>query len=45
MTTCVIYPVMESTGAVLDVSRGMWSDLKSLAGGKNPKMSGQANTA
>lgn len=37
MSICVIYPIVESTGALRDVSKGMWLDLKSLVGGKKPK--------
>ena len=45
MTICVIYPVVESTGALRDVSRGMWQDLRSLAGGKKPKMGDAVGSA
>ena len=34
MSICVIYPVLESTGALRDVSRGLWADVKVLSGGK-----------
>ena len=34
MCICVIYPVVESTGALMSVSRGLWMDFKVLIGGK-----------
>lgn len=38
MTICVIYPVVESTGALKDVSVGLWRDFRTLLGGRKPKV-------
>ena len=38
MTICVIYPVLESTGALRDISRGLGRDLMALFGGRKPKV-------
>ncbi|KAK4542497.1 hypothetical protein LTR36_006749 [Oleoguttula mirabilis] len=37
MTICVIYPIVESTGALKEVSIGIWNDFRALFGGKKPK--------
>ena len=37
MCICVIYPIVESTGALKSVSRGLWTDCKVLVGGKKPR--------
>jgi len=37
MTICVIYPVVESAGALSDVSRGLWGDFMTLSGKRKPK--------
>lgn len=37
MTICVIYPILESTGALREVSTGLWRDVASLMGRKKPK--------
>lgn len=31
---CIVYPVVESTGALKDISVGVWRDLRTLVGGK-----------
>lgn len=36
MTICVIYPIVESTGALKEVSIGLWRDFKALFGGRKP---------
>lgn len=38
MTICVIYPVVESTGALKAISAGLWSDCRALFGGRKPKV-------
>lgn len=38
MTICVIYPVVESTGALKDISKGLWADCRALFGGRKPKV-------
>ncbi|KAK0936629.1 urea permease [Friedmanniomyces endolithicus] len=38
MTICVIYPVVESTGALREVSRGLWGDVRALVGGRKAKV-------
>ena len=38
MTICVIYPVVESTGALKEVSRGLWRDSLALLGHRKPKV-------
>ena len=45
MCICVVYPVVESTGALRDVSIGLWSDVKALGGGKKAKAGTDANEA
>ncbi|KAK3615148.1 urea permease [Elasticomyces elasticus] len=37
MIICVIYPVVESTGALREVSKGLWRDLTTLLGRRKPK--------
>lgn len=37
MVICVIYPVVESTGALKDISRGLWVDVRALFGGKRDR--------
>ncbi|TKA41786.1 hypothetical protein B0A54_08212 [Friedmanniomyces endolithicus] len=38
MTICVIYPVVESTGALGEVARGLWGDLRVLVGGRKGRV-------
>ncbi|KAK5112994.1 hypothetical protein LTR85_011016 [Meristemomyces frigidus] len=38
MIICVIYPIMESTGALKEVSVGLWRDFRALFGGRKPKV-------
>lgn len=38
MTICVIYPVVESTGALRDVALGLGRDLRALVGGRKPRV-------
>lgn len=45
MTICVIYPVVESTGALREISKGLWKDVSALLGGKKPKAAVDANEA
>lgn len=45
MCICVIYPVVESTGSLKEVSLGLWRDMKTLGGGKKEKNPQQANEA
>ena len=45
MCICVIYPVVESTGALRDVSQGLWRDIKALGGKRKEKVGGSANEA
>jgi len=40
MCICVIYPVVESTGALREVSRGLFRDIGVLIGNKKPKTTG-----
>lgn len=40
MTICVIYPVVESTGALGEISTGLWRDVKALFGVKQAKAEG-----
>lgn len=37
MCICVIYPVVESSGSLWQVSVGLWSDMKVLVGGKKAR--------
>jgi len=37
MIICVIYPVVESTGALKNVSVGLWRDCRALIGGRKPR--------
>ena len=37
MTICVIYPVVESTGALKEMAVGLWRDIKALVGGRQAK--------
>jgi hypothetical protein len=41
MCICVIYPVVESGGALKSVTRGLWHDLGALVGKKKPKQGGE----
>lgn len=41
MIICVIYPVVESAGALRDVSKGLWADFGALFGGKKGKVGGR----
>ena len=45
MCICVIYPVVESTGALRDVSQGLWRDMKALAGRRKDRVGARANEA
>ena len=45
MSICVVYPVLESTGALRDVSRGLWADVKVVFGGKKGKTRTEAAEA
>ncbi len=45
MTICVIYPVVESTGALREISRGLWRDIAVLLGGKKGKACQAGNEA
>lgn len=45
MTICVIYPVVESTGALREVSIGLWRDFRALWGGSKPKVADTAQGA
>ncbi|EMC94205.1 hypothetical protein BAUCODRAFT_94392 [Baudoinia panamericana UAMH 10762] len=38
MTICVIYPVVESTGALKDISKGLWRDFLALFGKRKAKV-------
>ncbi|BDD57786.1 urea active transporter [Monascus purpureus] len=38
MIICVVYPVVESAGALRDISRGVWMDLRSLVGYRKGKV-------
>ncbi len=38
MTICVIYPVVESTGALREVARGLWGDVGALVGGRKGRV-------
>jgi hypothetical protein len=35
---CVVYPVVESAGALKDISRGVWMDVKALMGVKKKSL-------
>lgn len=35
---CVVYPVVESRGALREVSVGLWRDIKALFGVRKPKV-------
>ena len=37
MCICVIYPVVESTGALRDISKGLWNDMLAVVGRGKPK--------
>jgi hypothetical protein len=37
MGICVIYPVVESTGALRDISKGLWNDVMAVVGRSKPK--------
>jgi hypothetical protein len=37
MIICVIYPVIESSGALSAISKGLWGDVIALAGRRKPK--------
>ncbi|KAG2419993.1 hypothetical protein HFD88_004790 [Aspergillus terreus] len=37
---CVVYPVVESAGALRDITRGLWMDLRATMGVRKPKVSG-----
>jgi hypothetical protein len=37
MCICVIYPVVESAGALREVSKGLWRDTGTLLGKKKSK--------
>jgi hypothetical protein len=37
MCICVIYPVVESAGALRAISKGLFSDIGTLVGRKKPK--------
>ncbi|KAI5362289.1 Putative sodium/solute symporter, sodium/glucose symporter superfamily [Septoria linicola] len=37
MVICVIYPIVESTGALREVGAGMWADIKRLVGNDRDK--------
>lgn len=43
MSICVIYPVVESTGSLRDISAGVWRDLKALFGVRKVKMGSGSN--
>lgn len=43
MCICVIYPVVESTGALREVAGGLWRDTKALFGKKNARAPGATN--
>ena len=45
MCICVIYPVVESTGALKEVSIGLWRDIKALPGTSRPKAQPSVNEA
>jgi urea-proton symporter len=45
MIICVIYPVVESTGALREVSKGLWRDTRALFGKKPPKAATATNEA
>ncbi|KAK5170562.1 urea permease [Saxophila tyrrhenica] len=45
MCICVIYPVVESTGALRMVSRGLWKDTMALFGGKKNRAGQASNEA
>ena len=45
MCICVIYPVVESAGALKHVSRGLWMDAMSLLGRGKSKKRGVYGTA
>ena len=45
MTICVVYPVVESTGALREISAGLWKDCRTLFGGKKPKAGTNPNEA
>ncbi|KAF9888600.1 urea active transporter [Aspergillus nanangensis] len=38
---CVIYPIVESAGALRDISRGLWADIQTLVGFKKIKVPDQ----
>ena len=40
MCICVVYPVVESTGALKTIAKGLWRDVRGLFGGKGEKGSG-----
>jgi hypothetical protein len=35
---CVVYPVVESAGALKDISRGLWMDMKAMMGAKKKSL-------
>ncbi|KAL4894700.1 Sodium:solute symporter family-domain-containing protein [Aspergillus ambiguus] len=38
---CVVYPVVESAGALRDISSGLWADVRATVGFRKQKISGQ----
>ena len=45
MGICVIYPVVESTGALRDISKGLWNDMMAAIGkGKAKRDAARATT-
>ncbi|KAK5109878.1 hypothetical protein LTR62_006485 [Meristemomyces frigidus] len=44
MVICVIYPVVESTGALREMARGIWRDLLALGGRRKAKHRGVTGT-
>jgi len=45
MCICVIYPVVESTGALRQISKGLFNDLAAVVGKRKPKTAELANHA
>lgn len=45
MIICVIYPVVESAGALRQVSMGLWMDCKALSGGRKPRNNTERDAA
>lgn len=39
MGICVIYPVVESTGALRAIGKGLWRDMLALVGKRKSKVS------